>query len=123
MMLPFLEHFVMQTRYADNPELFTSASPISHVHSAAPPFLVLHGENDSLIPSAQAKAFCAALREAGAPSVCYAELPNAHHAFDMVATVRSRLAAGGVADFLGVAYGRYVRSLADSLNERAMPSG
>lgn len=123
MMLPFLEHFVMQTRYADNPELFISASPISHAHSGAPPFLVLHGENDSLIPSAQARAFCAALREAGAPSVCYAELPNAHHAFDMVATVRSRLAADGVADFLGVAYGRYVRSLADSLTERAMPAG
>jgi dienelactone hydrolase len=96
MMLPFLEYFVMQTRYADNPELFTSAS------------FVLHGKNDSLIPRAQPRACCAALREAGAPTVCYAELANAHHAFDMVATVRSLLAADAVADFLGVVYGRYV---------------
>ncbi|MFY9767368.1 MAG: hypothetical protein WAK42_20735, partial [Mycobacterium sp.] len=43
-------------------------------------------------------------------TVCYAELPNAHHAFDMVATVRSRLAADAVADFFGVVYGRYLRS-------------
>ncbi|MGH3523378.1 MAG: alpha/beta hydrolase fold domain-containing protein, partial [Mycobacterium sp.] len=51
-MLPFLEHFVMQARYADDPELFESASPISHVHAGAPPFFVLHGENDSVVPSA-----------------------------------------------------------------------
>ena len=83
MMLPFVEHFVMQARYADQPALFESASPISRVHRAAPPFFVLHGENDSLIPSVQAQAFCAALRDSGAPTVCYAELPNAHHAFDL----------------------------------------
>jgi acetyl esterase/lipase len=122
MMLPFLEHFVMQARYADQPELFESASPISHVHRAAPPFFVLHGENDSVIPSLQAQAFCAALREAGAPTVCYAELPNAHHAFDMFATVRSRLAADAVADFFGVVYGRYLRARSTVLRRRATPA-
>jgi acetyl esterase/lipase len=122
MMLPFLEHFVMQARYADQPELFESASPISHVHRKAPPFFVLHGENDSVIPSVQAHAFCAALREAGAPTVCHAELPNAHHAFDMFATIRSRLAADAVADFLGVVYGRYLRSRSAVLRRRAKPA-
>jgi acetyl esterase/lipase len=109
-MLPFLEHFVMQTRYADDPELFKAASPISHAHRGAPPFFVLHGHNDSVIPSAQAQAFCAALRAAGAATVCYAELPNAHHAFDTIATVRSRLTADAVAEFLGVVYGRYAHA-------------
>jgi acetyl esterase/lipase len=121
-MLPFLEHFVMQARYADNPQLFESASPIWHAHRKAPPFFVLHGENDWVIPSAQARAFCDALREAGARTVCYAELPNAHHAFDTVATVRSRLAADAVADFLGVVYGRYLRSRFRVLRERATPA-
>jgi acetyl esterase/lipase len=114
-MLPFLEHFVMQTRYADDPGLFAAASPISHAHRGAPPFFVLHGQNDSVIPSAQAQAFCAALRAAGAATVCYAELPNAHHAFDTVATVRSRLVADAVADFLGVVYGRYARAGAEGI--------
>jgi acetyl esterase/lipase len=122
MMLPFLEHFVMRTRYADDPELFKSASPISHAHNGAPPFFVLHGENDSVIPSAQAQAFCTTLREAGAPTVCYAELPNAHHAFDIAATVRSRLSADAVADFLGVVYGRYVRLRTGSLPAQASPA-
>jgi acetyl esterase/lipase len=118
MMLPFLEHFVMQAHYADDPALFESASPISHVHREAPPFFVLHGENDSVIPSVQAQAFCTALREAGAPIACYAELPNAHHAFDTVATVRSRLAADAVADFFGVVYGRYLRAYSTVIADR-----
>jgi acetyl esterase/lipase len=122
MMLPFLEHFVMRARYTDQPELFELASPISHVHRGAPPFFVLHGENDSVIPSVQAQAFCAALRKAGAPTVCYGELPNAHHAFDIFATVRSRLVADAVADFFGVVYGRYLRSRSSVLRRRATPA-
>ncbi|MFZ1162046.1 alpha/beta hydrolase fold domain-containing protein [Mycobacterium sp.] len=122
MMLPFLELFVMKARYADQPELFELASPVTHVHRGAPPFFVLHGENDSVIPSVQAQAFCGALRDAGAPTVCYAELPNAHHAFDLFSTVRSRFAADAVADFLGVVYGRYLRSRSTVLRRRATPA-
>jgi acetyl esterase/lipase len=114
LMLPFLEHFVMKARYAEAPERFKAASPISYAHSEAPPFFVLHGEKDELVPSGQARAFIAALREAGAPSVSYAELANAHHAFDITPTVRSRLAASAVADFLGVIYGRRASSLLGS---------
>ncbi|BBZ71088.1 alpha/beta hydrolase [Mycobacterium paraseoulense] len=113
LMLPFLEHFVMKARYADEPERFSAASPASYVHSDAPPFFVLHGEKDELVPSGQARAFCAALRAAGAPTVVHAELANAHHAFDILSTVRSRLAADAVADFLGVVYGRRVSPLLD----------
>jgi acetyl esterase/lipase len=115
LMLPFLEQFVMKARYADDPERFAAASPISYVHSDAPPFFVLHGEKDELVPSGQARAFCAALRAAGAATVAHAELGNAHHAFDITPTVRSRLAADAVADFLGVVYGRRASSLLDSL--------
>ncbi|QLL10351.1 alpha/beta hydrolase [Mycobacterium vicinigordonae] len=106
MMLPFLEQFVMKARFEEEPERFVAASPISYVHSEAPPFFVLHGERDELVPNGQARAFCAALRGAGAATVTYAELANAHHAFDITPTVRSRLAADAVADFLGVVYAR-----------------
>lgn len=121
-MLPFLEQFVMKTRYADEPERFRAASPISYVHCDAPPFFVLHGEKDELVPSGQARAFCAALRDAGAASVSYAELANAHHAFDITPTVRSRLAANAVADFLGVVYGNRVSAAVDSLPLAATPA-
>jgi acetyl esterase/lipase len=115
LMLPFLEQFVLKTRYRENPERFRLASPVTYAHGQAPPFFVLHGEKDELVPSGQARAFCAALRDAGAATVGYAELANAHHAFDLTPTVRSRLAADAVADFLGVVYGRRASSLAGSL--------
>jgi acetyl esterase/lipase len=123
MMMPFLELFVMKEHYADKPELFELASPLSHVHRDAPPFFVLHGESDSVIPAVQARAFCGALRDAGADTVGYAELPNANHAFDLFATVRSRLAADAVADFLGVVYGQHVRSRSRAARKRATPTG
>jgi acetyl esterase/lipase len=122
MMMPFLELFVMKERYADKPELFELASPISHVHRDAPPFFVLHGESDSVIPTVQARAFCGALREAGAHTVSYAELPNAHHAFDLFATVRSRLTGDAVADFLGVVYGQHLRSRSRAARRHASPA-
>jgi acetyl esterase/lipase len=122
MMLPFLEHFVLKTRYADEPERFKAASPISYAHSEAPPFFVLHGEKDELVPRGQARAFCAALRKAGAATVAYAELANAHHAFDITPTVRSRLAADAVADFLGLVCWRRAGSLMDSLPLSAIPA-
>ena len=116
LMLPFLERFVMQARYADAPERFEAASPISYVHDEAPPFFVLHGEKDELVPCTQARAFCAAMRAAGAQTVAHAELANAHHAFDIISTVRSGLAANAVSDFLGVVYARRASSLMDSLS-------
>jgi acetyl esterase/lipase len=122
MMLPFLEQFVMKSRYAEEPERFRTASPISYVHRDAPPFFVLHGDKDEVVPAGQATAFCAALRGAGAATVSYAELANAHHAFDITPTLRSRLAANAVADFLGVVYGRRTSAMLDSLPLASTPA-
>ena len=38
----------------------------------------------------------------------HAELPNAHHMFDVVAGVRSHLVAQSVATFFGVIYGEHL---------------
>jgi acetyl esterase/lipase len=122
MMLPFLEHFVMRTKLADDPALFESASPIFHAHRDAPPFFVLHGEKDAVIPRTQARAFSAALADAGAETVCYAELPNAHHAFDTVATVRTQLVAEAVAEFFGIAYGRHLLAGKQPIHAHASPA-
>ncbi|COY44960.1 carboxylesterase LIPQ [Mycobacterium tuberculosis] len=91
-------------------------------HSEAPPFFVLHGEKDPMVPSAQSRAFSAALRDAGAATVSYAELPNAHHAFDLAATVRSRMVAEAVSDFLGVIYGRRMGARKGSLALSSPPA-
>lgn len=107
LMPSLLEHVVMQRRFSDHREMFEAASPTLRAHRDAPPFFILHGENDAVVPRSQARKFHGALREAGARTVALAEMPNAHHAFDTIATLRCQLAAEAVASFLGIVYGRY----------------
>lgn len=104
--MPLLERLVIQRRLAEQREVFEAASPTLRAHRDAPPFFVLHGENDVVVPAGQARGFTTALRRAGAGTVAYAEMPNAHHAFDTLATLRCQLTAEAIATFLGVVYGR-----------------
>ena len=46
------------------PALYKLASPITHVSAKSPPFLLVHGTNDSLVPYAQATSMAAALHKA-----------------------------------------------------------
>lgn len=45
-----------------------AASPLTHVHRGAPPFLLLHGDADRVVPAEQARLLDAALRASGVPS-------------------------------------------------------
>lgn len=110
LMLPLLEHVVMQTRFHDDPQMFADASPALRAHRGAPPFFILHGRDDAVVPRSQAHGLRDALRRAGARTVAYAEIPNAHHAFDTIATLRCQLSAEAVATFLGIVYGRHTRA-------------
>lgn len=114
LMMPFLEQFVMRARITERPELFQEASPIHRVHPDAPPFFLLHGSHDAVIPAGQASAFASALRSAGARTVVHADLPNAHHAFDALATLRSQMTAEAVGHFLGITYRRHREALGRS---------
>jgi acetyl esterase/lipase len=60
------------------PDAAAQASPVTHVSAGAPPFLLLHGSADRLVPCVQSERLHSALREAGV----HAELvlyPGAHH--------------------------------------------
>ncbi len=45
-----------------------AASPLTYVHSGAPPFLLLHGDADRVVPAEQARLLDTALRASGVPS-------------------------------------------------------
>jgi acetyl esterase/lipase len=98
-----LERHVMQTGVAEHPEIFRAASPTYRVSPDAPPFFVLHGRNDTLVPVTMARAFVAALRAVSRAPVAYAELPLAQHAFDVLASLRCQATTNGVAAFLEAA--------------------
>ncbi len=79
---------------------FERASPLLRVNADAPPFFVIHGAHDSLVPVSQARHFVTALREVSKSPVAYAELPGTQHAFDVFPSIRSAHVVSGVDRFL-----------------------
>ncbi|MFH8756093.1 alpha/beta fold hydrolase [Streptomyces atroolivaceus] len=63
---------------ADSADVARAASPVAHVGTEAPPFLILHGADDSLVPARQSVRLAEALRSAGhRPDLCL--LPRGNH--------------------------------------------
>jgi acetyl esterase/lipase len=50
---------------SDEPVLLAAASPVSYVTADAPPFLLIHGDSDGLVPHTQTDLLAAALADAG----------------------------------------------------------
>ncbi|REL76921.1 alpha/beta hydrolase, partial [Mycobacterium tuberculosis] len=99
-----LETFVVKRKFSTHRDIFVDASPIHHVRADAPPFFVLHGRHDSLIPVAEAHAFVEELRAVSKSPVAYADLPHAQHAFDVFGSPRAHHTAEAVARFLSWVY-------------------
>jgi acetyl esterase/lipase len=102
-LVEMLEKTVMKVKEADHPEVFRAASPTYRVHHGAPPFFVLQGQNDTLVPVQMARTFVERLRAVSGSPVAYAELPLAQHAFDVVASLRCQATTSAVGDFLEAA--------------------
>jgi len=83
-----LQRYVMKAPLATSRELFEKASPMSRVHADAPPFFVIHGDRDTLVPVDEARRFTETLRASLRVPVAYAEIPGAQHAFDGFESVR-----------------------------------
>jgi acetyl esterase/lipase len=64
------------------------SSPAEYVRADAPPFLVAHGTQDTLVPPAGARAFADRLREVSREPVVWIELPGAQHSFDLLRSMR-----------------------------------
>ncbi len=99
-LVEMLEKTVMKETEEAHSEVFADASPTFRVRSDAPPFFVLHGSNDSLVPVETARTFVRRLREVSRQAVAYAELPLTQHAFDVLASLRCQATASAVGDFL-----------------------
>ncbi|AXO22862.1 alpha/beta hydrolase [Mycobacterium avium] len=99
-----LEKFVVKKRFATHRDIYVDASPIRRLRADAPPFFVLHGRDDSLIPVGEAQEFVEELRAVSKSPVAYAELPHAQHAFDIFSSPRAHRSAEAVARFLSWVY-------------------
>ncbi len=99
-LVDLLERRVMKVRQADDPGTFEQASPDRRVTAAAPPMFVFQGANDTLVPPAVGRYFAEQLRLVSTEPVAYVELPGAQHAFDVMASIRSRHTTMGAVRFL-----------------------
>ncbi|TYK48199.1 alpha/beta hydrolase [Actinomadura decatromicini] len=117
-----LERMVIKQPFAANPEVYAKASPVTYIREDAPPFFVVHGSRDSLIPVVEAHRFVERLRDVSAAPVIYAEMKGAQHAFDVFPSYRTARVIEAVERYLtglhrqgtdtGVP-GEIVRSLGD----------
>ncbi len=102
-LVAMLEKSVMKRKESDHPEVFRGASPTFRTRADAPPFFVLQGSNDTLVPVETARTFVRRLRAVSRSPVAYAELPLAQHAFDVLASLRCQATTSAVGDFLEAA--------------------
>jgi acetyl esterase/lipase len=77
--MTFVEQFMGGT-FAELQESYGLASPVAYVDRGSPPFLVVHGDDDEIVPVAQSRQLVAALRAAGVETT-YHELPGEGHSY------------------------------------------
>ncbi len=65
----------------ENEAKVAAANPITYVSSATPPFLIVHGSADPLVPHHQSALLEAALRKAGVPVLFYTVRGGGHGGF------------------------------------------
>ncbi|EHB55403.1 alpha/beta hydrolase domain-containing protein [Mycolicibacterium rhodesiae JS60] len=100
----YLERLVVKRQFTRFRDIYTAASPIRRLRADAPPFFILHGEDDSIIPVGEAREFVEQMREVSKSEVVYAELPGAQHGFDIFSSPRAYNSAEAVAQFLSWVY-------------------
>ena len=100
---PIIPRAVMKAAKHEAEHRYREASPLDQVHRGAPPFFVIHGANDSVVPTAEAEQFVTALRAMSTSPVAYAEIPGANHAFDVLDSLRTHYVISGVERFLDAA--------------------
>lgn len=64
----------------DRPDRAALASPVTHLDADDPPFLVVHGADDPLVPLDLSRRFVWTLNKLGVPNL-YVEIPGAGHGF------------------------------------------
>ena len=117
-----LEPLIMKAFFADDPEAFHRASPLDRIHADAPPFLIIHGDKDTLAPVRDARRFAEELRATSNSEVLYVELHGAQHAFDTFGSPRTRRMVKAVERFLFAVHDAYEHHPASALAPPQDPS-
>ena len=75
------------------------SSPADYAHPQAPPLLIAHGDQDTLVPPEHARQFVERLRKTASNPVVHVELPGAQHSFDLFHSIRFESLIDGIQTF------------------------
>ena len=96
----FLESVVVRKSMERHRDVFDNASPIARIHADAPPFLVIHGDSDRVIPVQEAREFVTELKSVSTSAVHYLEIPAVGHGFDLTDRWSTQAAIEATSTFL-----------------------
>jgi acetyl esterase/lipase len=117
----FFGPWVIGKKFAEDPDAFRKASPMDLVRADAPPFFVIHGSHDTLVPVEDARDFAELLRAVSDAPVLYAEMHGAEHAFDVMPSFRTARVIEGVERFLHSVHQQYLRGrTTEEVSEQAV---
>ncbi|MDX6586683.1 MAG: hypothetical protein QOI31_1156 [Solirubrobacterales bacterium] len=94
------EKVVLKATIEEAPELYRDVSPAHRVREDAPPFLIFHGDQDTLVPVEDARAFTKKLEGVSRNPVLYVEMHGAEHAFDIFPSLRTARVVESIERFL-----------------------
>lgn len=99
---------IKQTK-VQNPELYRVMSPMTHINKDAPPFLIVHGDKDTLTSFDEARYFANKLRQTSTNVVSFAAIDGGQHAFEIFPSLRCDIVVAGVSAQLNAWHADYLK--------------
>ncbi|GGC63505.1 alpha/beta hydrolase [Hoyosella rhizosphaerae] len=99
-----LQRSVFKHRRSDAADSFRAASPFHRVSADSPPFLVVHGDLDSLVTVEEGRRFAQRLRDVSHQPAHYVEVVGGQHAFDVIPSWRTLRTVDAVSEFLATTW-------------------
>jgi acetyl esterase/lipase len=100
-----------------------ASSPHDHIASTAPPFLLAHGDRDTIVIVDDFRAFRDHLRTTSRRPVVSVELPGGHHDFDLFHSIRCEAVIDGIERFLVAVAGTPMSDSKESSRRETGPPG
>ncbi|KAG9324416.1 hypothetical protein KVV02_004436 [Mortierella alpina] len=103
---------------AENLKFLTEHSPIFRIKGAGVPFMIIHGDTDSLVPVQHSRAFVNEFRNTCTAPIHYLEVPGGHHCFHLISSPRSWYCAIAAGQWLNHYFDGVPQRLKDSQQKR-----
>ncbi|MBF0279338.1 MAG: alpha/beta hydrolase [SAR324 cluster bacterium] len=100
---------VMRSTPETEPKKFRQASPVRRISRNPPPFMILQGDSDALVPMREARNFYQALQKANTPRLVFLHLPMVKHSFDTLPTIPTQQILPYVEQYLSLLRSDYAQ--------------